>query len=621
MSHTFVRRFRRAAIAALVLGASAAPATASAACTKTWIAQAGDWTTAEAWSPVGVPGPADDVCLPASGNYVVTVPAIAGGGALVHSFAVGGTGIGRPTLEIIGASVPSDGITQQYAALTATAGGTIAANGIVELEATDGGSTATPGERAGGGATLAGGPITNLGEIVALSASTNGRRDHLRASVTNGASGVLRIASGLLDTDDGSTFQNLGTVLANDTGVWLITASPAFGGVPSRMINSGVVTTTGRVQTLDGSWTQAGGVVSGAAIDLQDSLLDYEGGTGSFTFLPDADPTPSRLAGEIPFQQTVSVVGATVQLQAPQVTNSGTLLLSPGAVSGTTLLTGAPLANEGAIEVAANAAAAVAGASYLHVDVTNAGTFEVDAGSTLVQDAGTLFRNSFILAIDPGGRWRLSSGPANGTRSRLESVGDSSKLALVIGTHATGVIDVGPGGELDATGELDPMLETGVTPFPGQTYRAIENTGGTIAPLARTFAGGAAILVSANGSVAFRYGLLVSQPHLQRGGFSLHVTCPSTSPPCGRSMITAIALRQVWRTVGKGARRTRVQGSVPIVVGSATIMPLSGESRLVRVRLNASGRALIVGRRTLAITISVTSQGHSLLHRIEHVRT
>ena len=65
-----LRRFAIAAVALVVLLVLSATAHA---CTRTWAAGAGDWDNPANWSPAGVPGADDDVCLPAAAPYVVIV--------------------------------------------------------------------------------------------------------------------------------------------------------------------------------------------------------------------------------------------------------------------------------------------------------------------------------------------------------------------------------------------------------------------------------------------------------------------------------------------------------------------------------------------------------------------
>jgi hypothetical protein len=78
------------ALLALVGGAR------GASCTKTWNGGSGAWETPSDWTPSGVPGSGDSVCITASGTYTVTLDE----NTSVASLIVGTAGSGTQTLEV-----------------------------------------------------------------------------------------------------------------------------------------------------------------------------------------------------------------------------------------------------------------------------------------------------------------------------------------------------------------------------------------------------------------------------------------------------------------------------------------------------------------------------------------
>src|SRR5580692_1259761 len=67
-----------------------------AGCTKTWNGGSGSWETASDWTPTGVPGSGDDVCINAVGTYTVTLS----GNNSIAALDVGGGAGGTQTLLI-----------------------------------------------------------------------------------------------------------------------------------------------------------------------------------------------------------------------------------------------------------------------------------------------------------------------------------------------------------------------------------------------------------------------------------------------------------------------------------------------------------------------------------------
>ena len=129
-----------------------------ASCTKSWAAAvSGQWTLGTNWTPLGVPGPSDVVCISQNGTYTVTVASVA---ASVAALDIGsGTTSGSQKMQISSASFASSG------------GISIGTRGVVSVGlATDGQNSTLSGAivnngvldfPVGSGQTLAGSLINN----------------------------------------------------------------------------------------------------------------------------------------------------------------------------------------------------------------------------------------------------------------------------------------------------------------------------------------------------------------------------------------------------------------------------------------------------------------------------
>jgi hypothetical protein len=625
-------RFGRLAVVAATIACGAAFASSAAACTRTWASPtSGAWTDAAAWNPVGAPTATDDVCLPATGTYTVTLAAVPGGGATIASISVGDAGAGAPTLVIRGSSVPSGFGTQQYSELTATNGGAIASNGTLVLDTTDEGMTATAGDVAGGSAILAGGTLLNNGTILtqseAIAPIANQRENVLRASIVNEPSGILRVVSGTLRSDSGTTFENRGTVDCTERGTWSMEPDATRTTVPIRFVNAGMVVTDGGNSLIDGAvWTQAGGAVTSTddePIWLQGSSLDYQSGSGHFWIDIDLHGQPSTLSGMIPAGSSVTIAGASVQLLGASVVNRGDLTVrpfqTPHALSAPAVLTGAPLDNYGTLAVTndlmdgGTGGATATNATYLRANLTNEPGARLElASSSLVQDGGTSFTNSGTLVVQPDQVYTLSANLSTTARSTFTNT-ESGTIELRLSPASVGLIKLATGSTLHAGGSIDAIASPGSTPVVGRSYRLVDGKGGTFDGSFARVSGGISLRSAKDGSIALTYGATASKPTAGSTRITIVGACPANGPSCGRIDVDATAIVRTRTTVGK--KRKVVIRTRTVVVGrvSATVMP--GASKRITLVLNATGRRLLArASRTLAVGVTVTSAGRVLVH-------
>lgn len=616
--------FARTAAAALALAGVGVLSARAEACTKTWDAASGSWTSATSWTPAGVPGPSDDVCLSAAGSYTVTVPAIAGG-VQVRSLTVGG-GTGSQTLEIVGQSVPDAGVTQHGSSLNAANGGTIASNGEIVLDATDGGTTATPGETAGGSATLAGGAFTNNGVILALSESAMQLRDHLRVPLTNAAGGTVQVAGGFLDYDNGTTFQNDGTLRVDGASYFLVRTDPLLSATPSQLTNAGSVVASGGVNVEGATWTQAGGSVTGDIVRIANGALDYRSGTGSFILSEQFGPTPGRLSGTIPAGQTVTVSGGSfgwpdlsgwiVQLAGDQVVNRGTLVFESGdddqaVKGGPAVVQGSPLLNYGTISARGGRYGdSTTYPVYLRSNVTNMAGGSINVQGVVMQDSGNAVVNDGTVQLD--GRYVLSTSSVATGSSTFANPPDGT-ISLSIFASSPGRFEVGDGSTLNAGGTLLPTLAVGYRAAQGQVFAALPITGGRIAGRFATVGGGFSADYSHTAFIGVRYGARVGPVQGGRGMLTVPLACPAGGATCPKLVVRLTAVERAKVRVGKGThRRTHLRvRTVAIASGGVTLA--AGRERTLTLRLNALGRRLLArsaGR--LAATVVVLAGGRTL---------
>jgi hypothetical protein len=620
----------RASVLALALAAFGAATASAQACTKTWASSDGSWTSAADWSPVGVPGPNDDVCLTGAGSYTLRVPAIAGG-AQARSLIVGDAAGGAKVLEIDGESVPNGAATQRDTALTVANGGTISSNGSLVLNATDDGTTRTPGEIPGGSATLAGGTFTNEGTILARSSSPRMQKDYLRAGVVNAAGGTVDVTSGLLWYDSGATFQNNGTVRVVGTGNLVFTTDPNLSATPTRMVNAGSVLTSGGVEVELAGWTQAGGSVTGDNVYISNGALDYQTGTGSFVLSePLGGAATSTLSGTIPQGGAVLIRGGTfgtaesrpwtVQLTGAEVVNQGVLTLdafadAPTGQGGPATVQGAPLRNYGTIRVLAESNSGSSGyPDYLRTNVTNEPGGEIDVSGQVEQDSGSALVNHGTFTIFDG-RYRLSADPLSSATSTFTNAPDGA-IGFNISSLAPPTFEIGPGGAFFAGGALLPATVGTFKVAQGGELRLFPITGGAVGGRFATVDYGFGADYSHGDFIGVIYGTLVRKILAGRGSLSVTLFCPAGRPACRSAIVSVTARERVRVATGKGTHR-RTRGRVrTVLVGTTRGAIGAGRSRTLVLKLNRAGRRLLAhAPDTLAVRVVVTSGGTKIATR------
>jgi len=337
---------------------AASAASAQAACTKTWKGGNGNWGAASEWSPEGVPGSSDGVCITAPATVVI--PA---NGGVAKTLTVGG-GSGEVTIDVAGESYDNAGNTSNETDLSVVETASFAANTKLVLESTNA-TTEPKVEPHGAGGGLVGGSVVEAGQIEA---------------VNDGAPWANRIKLANLQIEPGASLLNAsGTLLFIKEGEgaypWLVTnegtftvaadasveMQPSFAG-KAGFINDAAVVNDGAIITHGAEWTQRGGSVSGNEVILQSgSTLIDSAGAGSFL----ANNASFTLTGTIPAGQTVTVRGepynyngelynsTTLKTGGKELVNDGTLRLNPtgsGEVGGSVTLEEGSIHNNGLID-------------------------------------------------------------------------------------------------------------------------------------------------------------------------------------------------------------------------------------------------------------------------------
>ncbi len=396
------KRGRVTAAAALVAIAAAtilllSTGASGAGCTKTWNGVSGSWQTPTDWTPSGVPGSSDDVCIPASGSYSVT----ASGSISVASLSVGGASGAQTLLLVPGTS------------LSVTAGAQIEASGTVTLEGENGGS----GTRLhSGSSTLTNAGTLNLGvgtpttstiELTGDVTSTGTIHDNTDAIFAGGTldnEGPLKIASGVTLEDDNTT-------VVDDAG-GAIEAS-----------GSGKLTTSGNGAVYE----QGDGTTSGSEpVVVGGGAVHYIGGGHSSV----VEINSFQLSGNIASGQALTVRGAADGQASASYTSAGTITLEATSPSSATLQVtgGGTLTNTGTITMVAS------GAGFepkISANLVNEGTLAVESDSVFT--GGTL---------DNKGPLKIANGV------RLED-GDSTVV-----DDAGGEIDATGSGRLTTSGDF-----------------------------------------------------------------------------------------------------------------------------------------------------------------------
>lgn len=387
-------------IATVVLGGleardSWSPASA-AACTKSWVGGDGTFNEAAKWSPNGVPGANDDVCITAapsgSDTYTVTYepPQIVGGPEL-NSLTLGGAS-GAQTLLL---TAPTHG--NQVLVLKAPS--TVNPHGVIRFD--------TPNASATIDSTydvhdVASGSLSNHGQINAVAGDAK-----IELPLTNESDGVVDAAAGNLKYDLGA-FDNQGSVTVESGASFDVIQR--FSILATFLNTAGSLNVLGNFTLDNGSYTQKDGVTTGKGPTLIHATLnDIGSGGGPITIEAGA----SFLTGAVPHGQTLTVDGPL--FIGSSVTNNGDIVLKTNGVLGLAgLINGITggLANAGEVQNHGTIETVGSGQAEIAIKVTNFsdGLVDITQGST-VQDFATpnVFDNQGTFTVEPGATYTVKN--------------------------------------------------------------------------------------------------------------------------------------------------------------------------------------------------------------------
>lgn len=253
--------------------------------TKNWIAGSGTWQTAVNWSGGTLPGPADDVCIPAG----VTVTLSSGTHSINNLGSSGDLVFSGGSLTVAG-SFNSDGaVTLSATNLTLNAtssingsftqsGGTLGGTGSLTVA---GLMTWSGGTMTGTGVTTAGGGINFTG--TAGRALTGGRVLNNSGTAIWSSTGTFvintsgvfnNLAGSVFDTQSDARIDSDASATLNNAGIFRKSAGTGSKTVESRFNN------TGTVEVLSGTLLfSGGGTHTGPFTGAAGSNLSFGGGT------------------------------------------------------------------------------------------------------------------------------------------------------------------------------------------------------------------------------------------------------------------------------------------------------------------------------------------------------
>jgi hypothetical protein len=267
---------------------------ALSACTDSWTALSGNWSTPGDWSTGLVPGSGSVACIGGSGTFTVT----ADGAPTVGSVELGG-GTGVQTLAVLADS--------GNASLSLGSASTVLSNGILELAPTGGGSAFLNGS---GSVTIAsGGTLQTYG-------ASNSNVSWLRVPITNQAGGTLAIGpggpAGTADQDAGTLTTNAGTLTVASGGTLALSGGSSF-------TSTGVigVTVGGSADGITGPGITLGGTLQVTTVGtptVGTVFTPITGSTGTFTSLAFG---PSAYGVSYPSGTSVQLVTGTPFTVAP----------------------------------------------------------------------------------------------------------------------------------------------------------------------------------------------------------------------------------------------------------------------------------------------------------------
>ncbi len=625
---------------------TASVASAQAACTKTWVGGNGSWGEENSWSPKGVPGSSDGVCI--------TAPATVGlppNGGVAKTLTVGG-GAGEVTIDVTGESYDNAGNTSNETDLDVVETATFAANTKLVLESTN--ATTAPGvEPHGAGGGLVGGSVVEAGQIEAVNkgAPWANRIKLADLQIEPGAS-LLDASGTLLFIKEGEgaypwTVTNEGTfTVAAGASVEM---QPSFAG-KAEFINDATVVNSGSIVTHGAEWSQQSGSVSGNEVALQSgSTLADAAGSGKFL----DNYGTLTLTGTIPAGQTVTVRGepfnsggeiynsTTLSLDNTQAVNDGTLVLeadgSTNTSGGSTYVNSGSLLNNGTILAEVTDPSWT---NYLEVGLTNAPGAKLElSGGTLEQPSGSSTVNQGLVTLGPGSLYLLQEGSSFVNSGTLSP---EIASASSIGSFEMTSPCCNGSGTFTGGGAVLPVLVGGYVPSANQEFQAFLLTGGkftgTFASVGNGFSadyshesyetpspnyvglmyqasggGGGSIVKGVPQIPALVHLVSIAGGH---GGLSVILACPPGGLACQATTVTATVTEhlkggKITAVSSRKKKKARSQTKrVAIAAGSATLA--AGTTKTLALTLNASGRALLAKFGKLTAVVSVTSAGKVL---------
>jgi hypothetical protein len=622
---------------------AASAASAQAACTKTWVGGNGSWGEENSWSPKGVPGSSDGVCITAPAT--VTLPP---NGGVAKTLTVGG-GTGEVTIDVAGESYNNAGNTSNETDLAVIETATFAVNTKLVLESTN--ATTAPGvEPHGAGGGFVGGNVVEAGQIEAVNkgAPWANRIKLANLQIEPGAS-LLDASGTLLFLKEGEggypwevTNEGTFTVAAGAT----VEMQPSFSG-KAGFINDATVANSGSIVTHGAEWTQQSGSVSGNEVALQSgsTLVDT---AGSGKFLDNYGTL--TLIGTIPTGQTVTVRGepfnsggevynsTALSLDNTQAVNDGTLVLEADGSTNTS--GGSVYVNSGSLLNNGTILAEVTDPSwtnYLEVGLTNApgGKLEL-SGGTLEQPSGSSTVNQGLVTLGPGSLYLLQEGSSFVNSGTLSP---EIASASSIGSFEMTSPCCSGSGTFTGGGTVLPVLVGGYVPSANQEFQVFLLAGGkftgTFASVGNGFSAdyshesyetpspnyvGLIYQASGGGGGSIAKGVPPIPPlvHLVSavgGHGSLRVTlsCPPGGLACQAATVTAAVTEhlkggKITAVSSRKKKKARSQTrQVTIAAAGATLA--AGTTKMLTLKLNASGRALLAKFGKLTAVVSVTSAG------------
>jgi hypothetical protein len=295
------------------------PAGALVTCTNTWTGTAGDgqWTTAGNWSTGAVPAATDDVCIGPGMSTSTQVDLDEEGSITVDSLTVGGGTGGTQTLDI-GTSPDGGGGNNMLTLNSTTVQSGTLSDGAIDLGSVyvDTGDTYAQ-EYAELTAPTGAPAFSNAGHLVAESTGAPATRrsigdNRLDLDVTN--TGTMEVAG---DLDMGQvygpsapgpvTLTNEGTLSVDSGGYFEVEGAGA--NTATLAEEGGTITNAGSFEVTIGIVNQAATAVTGNAIHLVGSTLNF---TGSGPGLWDFQATNNTVSGNMVAGQTIRVDGGTV---------------------------------------------------------------------------------------------------------------------------------------------------------------------------------------------------------------------------------------------------------------------------------------------------------------------